>query len=77
MIRPATADAAAAVRAIYAFHVAHGAASFDTGAPDEAFWRDKLVPATALGSPFLLARHPKKSGTPDQVRGDGEGDFMP
>ena len=29
LIRPATAHDAAAVRAIYAFHVAHGTASFD------------------------------------------------
>lgn len=54
-VRPATPDDAAAVQAIYAFHVAHGTASFDTEAPDEAFWRDKIAHVTARGWPFLVA----------------------
>ncbi len=54
-IRAATPDDAASVQAIYAFHVAHGTASFDTEAPDEAFWRDKIAHVTARGWPFLVA----------------------
>lgn len=54
-VRPATPDDAAAVQAIYAFHVAHGTASFDTEAPDEAFWRDKIAHVAARGWPFLVA----------------------
>lgn len=54
-VRPATPDDAAAAQAIYAFHVAHGTASFDTEAPDEAFWRDKIAHVTARGWPFLVA----------------------
>ena len=54
-IRPATPDDAAAVAAIYAFHVAHGTASFDTEAPDAGFWRDKIGHVLARGWPFLVA----------------------
>lgn len=54
-IRLATPDDATAVRAIYAFHVANGTASFDTEAPDEAYWRDKIVDVIAKGWPFLVA----------------------
>lgn len=55
LIRPATPDDAEAVQAIYAFHVAHGTASFDTEAPDESFWRDKIAAVTGRGWPFLVA----------------------
>ena len=54
-IRLATPDDAAAVRGIYAFHVANGTASFDTEAPGEAFWREKIVAVMAEGWPFLVA----------------------
>lgn len=54
-IRPATLQDAAAVQAIYAFHVANGTATFDTEAPDAAFWRDKIAQVTARGWPFLVA----------------------
>lgn len=54
-IRSATPDDAAAVQAIYAFHVAHGTASFDTEAPDAAFWREKIAHVIAKGWPFLVA----------------------
>lgn len=54
-IRPAAPDDAAAVQAIYAFHVAHGTASFDTEAPDAAFWRDKIAAVRGRGWPFLVA----------------------
>lgn len=54
-IRPATPDDAAAVQKIYAFHVAHGTASFETEAPDETFWRDKIAAVRARDWPFLVA----------------------
>ena len=54
-IRAATPDDVGAVQAIYAFHVAHGTASFDTEAPDEAFWREKIAQVIAKGWPFLVA----------------------
>ncbi len=53
-IRPAALADAAAVQAIYAFHVAHGTASFDTEAPDEAVWRAKIADVLARGWPFLV-----------------------
>lgn len=55
LIRPATPGDAPAVQAIYAFHVMHGTASFDTQAPHEAFWREKIAAVTARGWPFLVA----------------------
>ena len=54
-IRSATPGDAAAVQTIYAFHVAHGTASFDTVAPDAAFWGDKIAAVNARGWPFLVA----------------------
>lgn len=54
-IRAALPADAEAVRAIYAFHVAHGTASFDTEAPDKAFWGEKIAAVTARGWPFLVA----------------------
>jgi L-amino acid N-acyltransferase YncA len=54
-VRAATPGDAAAVQAIYAFHVAHGTASFDTEAPDTGFWRDKIAQVRAKGWPFLAA----------------------
>lgn len=54
VIRAATPDDAAAVQAIYEFHVAHGTASFDTEAPGKAFWQDKIAAATAKRWPFLV-----------------------
>jgi len=53
VIRAATPADAAAVQAIYAFHVAHGTASFDTEAPDEAFWEEKIAHILGRGWPFL------------------------
>lgn len=54
-IRAATARDAEAVRTIYAFHVLHGTATFDTEAPDRAFWVDKIEAVQARGWPFLVA----------------------
>lgn len=56
-IRAATPHDAAAVQAIYAFHVAHGTATFDIEAPPVAFWRDKIAHAVAQNWPFLVAEH--------------------
>ena len=61
-VRTATADDAAAVQAIYAFHVLHGTATFDTVPPDEAFWRAKIADVTARGWPFLVIERDGKVG---------------
>ena len=53
-IRPAAAGDAAAIAAIYAHHVAHGTATFDTEAPDAAYWADRIAGLAAQGAPFLV-----------------------
>lgn len=53
-MRTAVAGDAAAVQAIYAHHVAHSTATFDTVAPDEASWREKIGAVAARGWPFLV-----------------------
>lgn len=55
MIRPARDTDAQAIAAIYAFHVAHGTATFDTRAPDVPAWAAKIADVTARGWPFLVA----------------------
>lgn len=54
-IRPARKADAQAIAAIYAWHVAHGTATFDTIAPDAAQWADKIADYAARGFPFLCA----------------------
>ena len=54
-IRAAQSDDADAIAAIYAHHVAHGTATFDTEAPDAQFWRDKIAAVLVRGWPFLVA----------------------
>jgi phosphinothricin acetyltransferase len=54
-IRPASAEDAQAIAAIYAWHVAHGTATFDTAAPDAAAWAEKIADFAARGHPFLVA----------------------
>lgn len=54
-IRTATPADAEAVAAIYAHHVLHGTASFDTDPPPVAFWRGKIGDIVAKGWPFLIA----------------------
>lgn len=54
-IRPARASDAQAVCDIYAFHVAHSTATFDTVAPDAAAWAEKIAAVSARGWPFLVA----------------------
>lgn len=51
---------AAAVQAIYAHHVAHSTATFDTVAPDEAFWREKIDAVVARGWPFLVVERDRE-----------------
>jgi phosphinothricin acetyltransferase len=55
MIRSVTESDASAVAAIYAHHVRHGTATFDTVAPDADETRDKIVRICAAGAPFLVA----------------------
>lgn len=54
-IRPAREGDAQAVAAIYAWHVAHGTATFDTEAPGADHWAAKIADITARGWPFLVA----------------------
>ncbi len=54
-IRPAAPADAAAIAAIYAHHVRHGTATFDTEAPSTDFWTDKIAMLAARDWPFLVA----------------------
>ena len=54
-IRPARVGDARAIAAIYAWHVAHGTATFDTAAPDVPAWEAKLADFSARELPFLVA----------------------
>ena len=54
MIRAADPVYAAAIAAIYAHHVLHGTASFDTIPHDADFWRVKIADIVARGWPFLV-----------------------
>jgi len=54
-IRTATPADAEAIAAIYAHHVLHGTASFDTEPPDAHFWREKVNASVARCWPFLIA----------------------
>ena len=42
------------MQAIYDHHVAHSTATFDTEAPDTAFWCEKINAVAARGWPFLV-----------------------
>ena len=54
-IRPATAADAPAIAAIYAHHVRHGTATFDTDPPPVDYWTDKIATLAARNWPFLVA----------------------
>jgi phosphinothricin acetyltransferase len=54
-IRPARSTDAPAIAAIYAYHVAHGTASFDTDPRSEAETAAKITECGARGWPFLVA----------------------
>ena len=55
-IEPATLADAAAVAAIYAHHVVHGTASFETVPPDEAEITARMAAVLDAGAPWLVAR---------------------
>ncbi len=54
-IRAATVSDANAISAIYAHHVLHGTASFETEPPTVDFWTEKIVMIAARRWPFLVA----------------------
>lgn len=54
-IRTATPSDAEAIAAIYAHHVLHGTASFDTEPPPVGFWREKIGEVVGKRWPFLIA----------------------
>jgi phosphinothricin acetyltransferase len=54
-IRPAEPGDATALAAIYAFHVAHGTATFDTDAPPPEVFAERVLALRAAGAPFLVA----------------------
>lgn len=53
-VRTASRDDAAAVAAIYAYHVAHGTASFDTEPRSEADVAARIAECATRGWPFLV-----------------------
>lgn len=61
-IRPVTQADAPAIAEIYAYHVLHGTASFDTEPPDATFWRGKIAHILARGWPFLAAEGESLAG---------------
>jgi L-amino acid N-acyltransferase YncA len=54
IVRAATPADAPAIAAIYAHHVLHGTASFETEPPTPEFWTEKIAAVTARGWPFLV-----------------------
>ena len=54
-ISPAAPADAPAIAAIYAHHVRHSTATFDTAAPPVEFWVDKIATLAARNWPFLVA----------------------
>lgn len=55
-LRDAGPGDAAACAAIYAHHVAHGFATFDTAAPDAGQFAARIAQVRAAGWPWLVAR---------------------
>ena len=55
-ITPAAAADAAELAAIYAHHVLHGTASYETVPPDAAEFAARLAKVQASGGPWLVAR---------------------
>lgn len=53
-VRPATPADAPAIAEIYAHHVRHGTATFDTEPPPVKFWTDKIATLAARNWPFLV-----------------------
>lgn len=56
VLRDAEPGDGAACAAIYAHHVAHGFASFDTAAPDAARFAARIAQLRAAGWPWLVAQ---------------------
>ena len=54
MIRTVDPGDAEAIAGIYAHHVLHGTASFDTVPPTVDEWRSKIIDIVARGWPFLV-----------------------
>ena len=54
-IRAAATGDAGAIAAIYAHHVLHGTASFDTDPPGPEFWKEKIEAVARRKWPFLVA----------------------
>jgi L-amino acid N-acyltransferase YncA len=55
IVRPAEPEDGAALSEIYAFHVAHGTATFDTEAPGAGDMAHKVSDVRGKGWPFLVA----------------------
>jgi L-amino acid N-acyltransferase YncA len=55
IVRPVLPVDAEAIAAIYAHHVLHGTATFDTEPPQEAFWLEKIETLQGRRWPFLIA----------------------
>ena len=55
MTRDARVEDADAIAAIYAHHVRHGTATYDTAPPSAAAMREKIGQVLAKGWPFLVA----------------------
>jgi L-amino acid N-acyltransferase YncA len=56
-IRKAVVTDAASVATIYAHHVLHGTATFDTDPPSPQFWAEKIIMLESRNWPFLVAVH--------------------
>jgi phosphinothricin acetyltransferase len=55
-IEPATLEDAAAIAAIYGYHVLHGSASYEIEPPTVAEMTDRIAKVLGAGSPWLVAR---------------------
>ena len=55
IVRDADERDAEAVQAIYAYHVLHGTASYDTEPPSVDFIREKIRAVLAIGWPYVVA----------------------
>lgn len=55
LVRPATLADAPACAAIYAHHVLHGTATFETEAPGDADMAARMAKVLSAGSPWLVA----------------------
>ena len=56
IVREAETDDADAIAAIYAHHVLHGTASFDTEPPNTAYWQSRIADTVERRWPFIVAQ---------------------